>query len=62
MEPEKDYVIYFVRDSIKWYYANCFFKPFMPGLINAYLYHGRESAEKALSEFENSTALLIEER
>jgi hypothetical protein len=59
MEADKNFVIYCVQDGIKWYYANCFFKPFMPGLINAFLYRSRESAEKACRAFGNSKNLSI---
>jgi hypothetical protein len=61
MEPDKKFVIYYIQDGTKWYYANCFFKPFMPGLVNAFLYRSRESAEKACGAFENNEAFLIEE-
>jgi hypothetical protein len=61
MEPDKDFVIYFFQDGVKWYYANCFLKPFMPGLINAFLYRSRDSAKKACSIFENNENLLIVE-
>jgi hypothetical protein len=61
METDKYFVIYYVQDGIKWYYTKCFFKFFMPGLINAFLYHNREAAEKARNTFENNDSLLIEE-
>jgi hypothetical protein len=61
MEPDKNFVICYIQDGIKWYYANCFFKPFMPGLINAFSYRSRESAEKVCSTLENNENLLIEE-
>jgi hypothetical protein len=61
LEPDKKYVIYYVRTGVKWYYANNLFKPFMPGLINAFLYRSRELAEKDCSAFENNKTLLIEE-
>jgi hypothetical protein len=60
LEPDKKYVIYYVRAGVKWYYADSLFKPFMPGLINAFLYHSREFAEKARRAFENDEVLLIE--
>jgi hypothetical protein len=61
LEQDRKYAIYYVRDGVKRYYANCFFKPFMPGLINAFLYRSRESAERDCSTFGNSKTFLIEE-
>jgi hypothetical protein len=61
LEADKKYVIYYVWGRVKWYYANCFFKPFMPGLINAFVYHSRESAERDCITFENNKTFLIEE-
>jgi hypothetical protein len=61
MDSEKDYVIYFVKNGIKWYYTECYFKPFMPGLINAFLYHNRESVENAHIVFKKDKVVLIEE-
>jgi hypothetical protein len=49
MGSEKDYAIYFIENGVKRYYTKCYFKPFMPGLINAFLYRDRESAETDLA-------------
>jgi hypothetical protein len=61
MGLEKDYVIYSIENGVKRYYAKCYFKPFMQGLINAFLYRDRESAETDLAILGNKDYFLIEE-